>query len=176
MHVIIISGSAKNGKDNFVKFFMDHYEFKTVNWSTIDKVKKIAKKNFGWDNKKTNEARKFLAEIKKAWVNYNNGPFIHMSNKIDNHFEKLDENDKNNMIYFVHCREPYEIQKFKDKYKENCHTVLLKRDDREVPDNDADRNVGNYNYDKVIQNNGNKIDLQLEAVKYVDEIKNLKNK
>lgn len=174
MYVIIVNGAAKNGKDNFVKFFMDHYDFKAVNWSTIDKVKEIAKKNFGWDNKKTNEARKFLSEIKRVWGEYNNGPFNYMTNKIDNHFKKLNKKNKNNIIYFIHCREPYEIQKFKDKYKENCLTILLKRDDREVPDNDADRNVNNYNYDKIIQNNGNKIDLQLEAIKYVEEFKNLK--
>lgn len=174
MYVIIVNGAAKNGKDNFVKFFINNYDFKAVNWSTIDKVKEIAKKNFGWDNKKTNEARKFLSEIKRVWGEYNNGPFNYMTNKIDNHFKKLNKKNKNNIIYFIHCREPYEIQKFKDKYKENCLTILLKRDDREVPDNDADRNVNNYNYDKIIQNNGNKIDFQLEAIKYVEEFKNLK--
>jgi len=49
MKVLIINGSARSGKDQFVKLFKNIYSYKCINWSTIDKVKKIAKKHFGWD-------------------------------------------------------------------------------------------------------------------------------
>jgi len=79
--------------------------------------------------------------------------------------------EKKNFIYFIDCREPYEIQKFVDKYKKKCITILLKREDREVPDNDADKNVANFNYDFIIENNGNKKDLEKEAIKFIEKIK-----
>jgi hypothetical protein len=171
MKVIIINGSAQNGKDNFVKYFKKNYEYKCMNWSAIDKVKKIAKRNFGWNGKKTNEARKFLSEIKRIWIEFNNGPFEDIVKKISKHFLTLSEIDSKNIVYFIHCREPYEIQKFADKYGDDCVTLLLKREDRLVPDNDSDKNVDNYNYNFIIKNNGNKKDLEQESIKFIENIK-----
>lgn len=170
MKVILINGSGKVGKDKFVNFCMEKHK-NSVNWSTIDKVKKVAKKSFGWDGKKTNEARKFLSEMKRIWSEYNNGPFVYMVDKINKNQSGLNNKDANDFIYFIHCREPHEIQKFVDEYKENCITVLLKRDDREIPDNDSDRNVGNYKYDYYIDNNGNVEDLEKSAMEFLDKIK-----
>ena len=82
MLIIIISGANNSGKDNFVEFFMKHYEFKTINMSTIDRVKELTSKYFGWNGKKTEPARKFLAEMKRIWAEYNNGPFNYMNMKI----------------------------------------------------------------------------------------------
>lgn len=174
MFVIIVNGSSRTGKDNFAKFFMEQYKYKAYSWSTIDDVKEISKKNFGWNGKKTEEARRFLANIKKAWAEYNNGPFENMKNKINKHYSRLNKKNKDNVVYFIHCREPEEIQKFKDEYKENFMSILLKREDRTVPDNHADKNVDNYNYDKIIQNSGSKADLRIEATKFLEEIKNKK--
>jgi len=173
----MINGSGKTGKDNFANFFIKHYDKKALNLSTIDKVKKIALKDFGWNGKKTEPARKFLSEIKRVWAEFNNGPFEDMVKQIEAHYNKLNKKNKQSIIYFIHCREPKEIQKFKDKYGDECFTLLIKRDDRKVPDNDSDKNVNDYNYDKIVQNNGNKIDLELEAVKFVEEMREMiKNK
>lgn len=169
MRVIIINGSAKVGKDNFTMFFKRHYKHKCVNWSTIDKIKKISKRNFGWDGKKTDSARKFLSEIKRIWAEYNNGPFNDMINKISDHYSNLDKKEKGKFIYFIHCREPQEIQKFVQFYGEKCLTLLLKREDREVPDNLADKNVNNFNYDFIIPNNGSKKDLEKEVIKFLEK-------
>ena len=176
MQVIIINGSNSSGKDNFVEYFIKHYEFKAINMSTIDRVKELAKKYYGWNGKKTEEARKFLADMKKVWSEFNNGPFNYTTNEIKEHYDKLDKKEKKNFVYFVHCREPEEIQKFKDKYGDDCLTVLLKREERnekkQIANNHADMNVDNYNYDNIILNNGSKIDLELESVKFVEIIKN----
>lgn len=176
MYVIVINGSNQSGKDQFVEFFGKHYEFKSLNWSTIDKVKELASKNFGWNEKKTEEARKFLSEMKRIWSEFNNGPFIYITKKIKNHYSKLNKKDKSTVIYFMHCREPQEIQKFKDKYNEQCITILIKREIRternKIANNNSDLNVDNYNYDKIIMNTGNKMDLELESIKFVEEIRN----
>ena len=177
MQVIIINGSNNSGKDAFADFFAKHYENKCLNISTIDKVKDLSKKYFGWNGKKTEEARKFLSEMKRIWSEYNNGPFLDMVEQIKESQSKLEKKDKNGMIYFVHCREPQEIQKFKDEYGDKCSTVLLKREVRNekkaIANNDSDMNVDNYEYDKIVHNNGNKMDLELEAVKFVEEIREI---
>ena len=171
MKIIVVNGSASVGKDNFVNFFKKHYKYGSVNWSAIDKVKKIAKRNFGWDGKKTDKARKFLSDIKRIWIEYNNGPFEDINDKISKHLYKLDKKDQKTFVYFIHCREPEEIQKFVDKYGEYCITILLKREDREVPNNDSDRNVANFKYDYYFDNNGNKKDLEKSAIELIEKIK-----
>ena len=111
MKIVILNGSNQTGKTNFARFFKKHYEYKCINWSTIDKIKKLSKRHFGWDGKKTDEARKFLSEMKRIWVEYNNGPFNDMVEQISTHYSKLNKKDKKNFIYFIDCREPYEIQR-----------------------------------------------------------------
>jgi hypothetical protein len=175
MLIIIISGANNSGKDNFVEYFMKHYEYKSINMSTIDRIKELSLKYFGWDGKKNESARKFLAEMKRIWAEYNNGPFIYMNQRIKEHYSKLNKKERKNFVYFVHCREPEEIQKFKDKYKDNCLTVLLKREERtnrnKIAENHADMGVDNYDYDQIILNNGTKIDLELDAVRFVENVR-----
>lgn len=177
MIVVIINGSNNSGKDNFVDFFIKHYKYKSINMSTIDRVKHISKKYFGWDGKKNEKSRKFLAEIKKLWADYNNGPFLYMVQNIENHYNLLSKKNKENFVFFIHCREPEEIDKFKKQY-DKCITVLLKRNDRtdknKIADNHADMGVENYDYDLIVNNNGNKIDLELESIKFIEYIKNKK--
>lgn len=167
MKVIIINGSARSGKDKFVKFFADNYEHKCFNWSTIDDVKRISKKHFGWNGRKNNKSRLFLSEMKRIWAEFNDGPFRNMVNKISDHYNK--SGDENN-IYFIHVREPEEIKKFVEEYKENCITILLKRDDRKVPNNNSDKNVNNFDYDYIINNNGVEKDLEIESLNFLEKI------
>jgi len=171
MKIIIVNGSNNCGKDQFANFFKKYYEYKSVNWSTIDKVKKISKRNFGWDGKKTDDARLFLSEIKRVWSEFNNGPFEDMVQKIFKYNSNLSKSERQNVVYFIHCREPHEIQKFVDKYGIKCLTVLLKRDDREIANNDSDKNVANYEYDFYIDNNGDKKELEKQVLEFIETIK-----
>lgn len=172
--VIIINGSNSSGKDNFAESFIKHYKYPAVNVSTIDRVKELAIKYFGWDGKKTEPARKFLAEMKQIWAEFNNGPFLYTVSEIKKIESSLKKKDKKNLIVFVHCREPEEIQKFKDKYQEKCLAVLLKREERtenkKIANNHADMGVDNYNYDRIILNNGSKIDLEKQAIEFLESI------
>jgi len=174
--VIILNGSNCSGKDNFAESFIKHYKYTAVNISTINRVKELAKKHFGWDGKKTEPARKFLAEMKQIWAEYNNGPFLYSVNEIKQLESKLKKKDKKNLIVFVHCREPEEIQKFKDKYQEKCLAILLQRAERteqkKIANNHADMGVDNYNYDRIILNNGSKIDLEKQAIDFLESISN----
>ena len=163
MKIVIINGTATSGKDQFVNFFKKNYSYKCYNWSTIDKVKKIARKHFGWNGTKTEEARLFLSEIKRIWSNYNNGPFRFMIEKIEMNYRKLEDDDKSHVIYFIHCRESEEIQKLIEFYGDKCQTIFIKRNNVKVPDNKSDKNVKNYSYDYIIENNGDLNELENKA-------------
>lgn len=164
IQVVIINGHPKSGKDKFVWFckkYCKKMDIKIHNFSTVDKVKKAAKK-LGWDGEKTDEARKFLADVKRVWTSYNDGPF-------NTTVERIDKKYKENSIFFVHCREPKEIKKFATHYGESMITVYLDKPGH-IPDNTADKNVKNYNYDHYIDSNISDEELQESAIKWIDSL------
>ena len=81
------------------------------------------------------------------------------------------------VLCFVHCREPWEIQKFVDIL--GAKTLLIRRPEIEdsVQSNHADSEVFNYNYDFEINNDGTLWDLEKKAVNFILELgyKNLRN-
>lgn len=169
MKVIIINGTSKVGKDKFVKMFKyKHDDLRIKNYSSIDKVKSIAEIAFGWDGKKDEKSRKMLSDIKKAWSDFNDGPTYDILNKIKTDIKYSIDNkkDKEN-VYFVHVREPEEIDKIRNVYKEECKTLLIKRNisNDDIPNNYSDKNVDNYKYDYTIYNEDIK-DLEIEINKF----------
>ena len=60
--IVIINGTGGCGKDTFVSF-VSKYK-RVYNFSSIDKVKEIAKL-IGWNGGKTDKDRKFLSDLKK---------------------------------------------------------------------------------------------------------------
>jgi len=165
--VIIINGWGACGKDKFVKLFGRHIapDLEMENISTVDDVKEISK-FMGWDGKsKTEEDRRLWVDLKKAWTLYNNGI---MQNIVD-HIYVSDSN-----FFFVHCREPHEIQKFVDYYDTSaiqCLTLLITREGIEPPNNESDKSVMNYTYDHTLSNDGTLDDLYKKAGQYYDIIK-----
>ena len=141
--VIILNGLARSGKDSFVSFYSKYSKELIHNISTVDDVKEIAKA-MGWNGEKDDKSRNLLSDLKYLWTEYNDGIFKKMINFCLSH----------EGIVFIHCREPKEIQKFKDYFGEDCTTLLIKRENIEAPNNHADMNVYKYRYDKVVLNNG----------------------
>lgn len=168
MKVIVINGVGRCGKDTFVELFKKEYEYRCENYSTIDYIKQISADKFGWDGKKNDKSRKFLSDLKKLWTDYNNGPFNNLVDKIK-HNEKYFSSKNKDIIYFIHCREPEEIQKFVDYYKEKCITLLIERN-VDVPDNYSDNSVYNFNYDYTIENNGTIPELTKKAKLFITKI------
>ena len=157
--VVVINGIATVGKDKFIEFYEKHSPAKIINISTIDEVKSIAMK-MGWDGTKDDKSRKFLSDLKDLWTEYNDGIFKSVVDYI---------NKFHGVVIFVHCREPKEISKFKNKFKENCVTLLVKRECIHVPDNHADREVENYEYDMTLFNNGTLQDLEEKAIEAIND-------
>jgi len=172
MKIICINGGAEVGKDKFVKIFKEISTKRVKNLSSIDKVKSVAELCFGWDGKKDDKSRKFLSEMKKAWADFNDGPTKYLLDKIkiDTEYCIKKGKDVKNNIYFIHIREPHEIDKIKKIYGDDCTTILIRKDVDISPDNPSDKNVENYDYQHIIDNNGNINDLKHIIKKFIENL------
>jgi len=173
MKVVIINGAGGAGKDTFVTllrtYCMDKYEIK--NLSTITSVKEIAT-TMGWKGEKDNAGRAFLADLKRAWKSYNNGPVKEVMKDIAN-INLYEEICDKECIVFIHCREQLEIKEFVELFKKRkiiVRTLLIKRDGIEKFFNSADLNTDTGKYDYTIWNNGTIEELSIKSEEFLKEI------
>ena len=176
MQVVVINGAPTAGKDAFVKL-CQKYLLWCGNFSTVDFVKEIAAV-CGWDGTKTPENRAFLSNLKDLLTEWKDVPY----NKVEQavyRYEgeaKIYDFDSDDVLCFIHCREPQEIQKFVDRL--GAKTLLIRRPEIESnkQSNHADAGVFNYNYDYTIVNDGTLLDLEKKAVNFIVELgyKNLR--
>ena len=168
--VFIINGSGGVGKDEFIEAVQRNVDANYIveTYSSVDKVKKIAKLA-GWGGSKTEKDRKFLSDLKRITTEYNEMPLNDMMTFAENFMNSNANYDK---ILFLHIREPIEIKKAVEAFKKyNAETVLVVRDSVEhITSNDSDGSVFDYTYDIVIENNGDKNELEDSAVTFVNKI------
>lgn len=167
-HIFIINGSGGVGKDTFVGLVSTELndmlkKFHTVvNFSSIDKVKDIAKE-IGWNGEKTERDRKFLSDLKILTSEYCDMPFKSMKKKVSEFLK-----DETNRVLFLHIREPEEIERAVKEF--DAKTVLITRNSiKKITSNMADKNVFNYSYDFTIKNDGTIEDLRDKAVDFLQE-------
>lgn len=144
--VVIINGTGGVGKDTLCE--MAGRRFRVRNVSSITPIKDIARRYGGWNGEKDAKSRKFLADLKKLFVDYNDLPFQYICGEYDNFMAGEEQ------ILFVHIREGCEIEKFKRWVPGPCATLLIVRrmGDRAAWGNISDDNVDDYKYDYVYEN------------------------
>lgn len=164
--IFIINGSGGVGKDTFINFVSIELnnimkKFHTVvNFSSVDKVKEIAKE-IGWNGEKSEKDRKFLSDLKILTSDYCDMPFVSMKNKVDEFMK-----DEDSALLFLHIREPKEISRAAKEF--GAKTILVKSDSvKQITTNMADKNVFDYNYDLLIDNSGTKEDLKEIAKNFI---------
>ena len=170
MKIIVVNGQPRVGKDTFVNFCLDELGSWGMQCSTVDFVKEIAKE-CGWNGEKTPENRKFLSDLKDLLTKWDDVPYkkVMYEKKIwEFSFEGYGISTKD-CFFFIHCREPQEIQKFVDRV--GAETVLIRREsvENQEQSNHADAEVFNFNYDTVIENNGDLKELRDKAKKFLKE-------
>lgn len=173
--IVIINGSGGSGKDTFVYFCKNNLkekQIKTFNLSTIDLIKEMCTKYIGWDGDKSEKSRKLLSDMKMICKEYNNSPFVNVTNTICRICENCEDTRK---VFFVHTREPDEIQEFMQFFKtcENIKhvvTLLIKRDGCEITSNDSDRRVSEFDYDHIIENNENLKEFAYKSVVFTNSV------
>jgi hypothetical protein len=113
--------------------------------------------------KKGEKERTFLATVKQAWIEYNDGPFKEVLAEV-----AILERDYKYMshvkeIFFtVQVREIEEIQKLKDHFQDNFYSVLVVRDLVD-PQHITDEYVEDWDYDFVVSNNGSLEQLESQV-------------
>ena len=147
--VVIINGKGGVGKDTLCNIIGKKYAVKNI--SSITPIKEIAKIG-GWKGGKENKDRKFLADLKKLFIDYNDLPFLYLKKEMESFL--LNEYD----VLFIHIREIKEIKKFLQYTTEKgiaCKTLLVtrKEEKNKIYGNCADDMVEQYDYDMVYDNN-----------------------
>ena len=146
--IIVINGKGGVGKDTLCNSLSGRYH--VMNVSAIDPIKQIARQ-FGWNGEKDDRSRRFLAELKQAFIHYNDLPTEYLRDQTEEFLEGQAE------ILFVHIREADQIERYKQAvFPRRCVTLLVKRDAVDTGHlygNKADDLVENYSYDYVFENN-----------------------
>ncbi len=161
---IVINGAGGVGKDTLCELAAKH--FKVMNISSITPIKEIASL-CGWDGTKDNKARKFLSDLKNICVEYNDYPTVWAKSRYDEFLSSDDE------VFFVHIREPEEIEKFVAATSGKAKTLLVrggKRMSNEKYGNVSDDGVENYPYDYYFLNEST---LDVAEREFVELIKKL---
>jgi len=161
-NIIIINGSGQWGKDTFVHLVKKNCKYQIMNYSSVNKVKMIAKMG-GWNGGKTEKDRKLLSDLKLLFSEYNDMPYKDVVEVI------IIFNQNKCPLLFLHIREPKEIQRFVDNF--NAKTLLIANNNVEkIESNMADANVLNFNYNYVIDNSGTLDDLEQKAISFIKEM------
>ena len=173
--IVVLNGSSGVGKDTFAQFCSEYVDYCSV-ISTIDCTKAMARK-CGWKETDTDADRKFLSDLKRLTIEYDNIPFKNTVKEVNRrHMEILqicqllnvDQKDKTSLV-FIRCKEPDEIEKLVQHFK--AVTLLITRKGVDVNlTNESDANVLNYKYDFVIGNDGSLEDLKFLAKEFVERI------
>lgn len=161
-HIYITNGVARCGKDTFAKLLNEFVP--TIKYSSIDKVKSIAK-DCGWKGGKTEKDRKFLSDLKCLTSEYSDLPFKDIS-RVVNVFlsESLFK------VLLIDIREPNEIARAKKEFR--AETILIVNQNiPHITSNMADKNVYDYNYDWVVRNNGTINDFRETVKKFAKDRK-----
>ena len=170
MHIVVINGARTVGKDAFVRLCQKHLLW-CGNFSTVDFVKEVAA-ICGWDGTKSAKNRKFLSDLKDLLTEWNDIPYEKIKRAIYLYEEKalLYDFSSDDVLCFIHCREPKEIQKFVDKM--NAKTLLIRRPSVENvhQSNHADEQVLDYCYDYIITNDGTMEELETKAVAFLKKL------
>jgi len=161
--VIIINGNGGAGKDTLCGFAARHFSVQNI--SSITPIKKIAAEN-GWDGAKDGKSRKFLADLKQLFTDYNDLPNRYLVGEYHRFLES------NHTVLFVHIREGSEIDKFRACVDIPCVTLLVKKDFREdvVWGNASDDDVERYPYDYCYHNEKPFEEAETDFVAFLEKI------
>ena len=158
----ILNGVARSGKDS-VKYFMNYY-YPLKSISTVDIIKRICKE-LGWNGEKDDAGRLALSEFKDLSTKHFDHPFEYVKKSLS---EFKNQNNEYK-IFTVDVREPKDIKRLVDEL--GFKTILVRNNNiKHIPNNHADMEVENYQYDYIIDNNGTLDDLKLAVKSFLDNL------
>lgn len=171
MKIYIVNGYPGSGKTTFENLVKKiHKENYCFILSTIDPIKDAARV-LGWTDDKTSKGRAFLSDLKTLANKYNDTSFNYIKNEIrlikeDFNFWEIPDNE---VIIFVDCREPEEIERYRNEFDAKTILIINDKIKKDKFSNESDKNVENYHrYDIKIFNNYTLLELELSAKAFLD--------
>ena len=161
--IYITNGSGGNGKDTFAEFLSKYIS--VFKYSSIDLVKEMYE-TIGIDrNNKDEKKRKLYSDTKDMLTKYDDIPFKDITSIVSDF--------KNNQIeaevLLIDIREPKEIARAVEMF--GAEAILIRNPNVEkIESNHADANVENYEYDYIIENDGDLAQLKRVAKLFVCEV------
>lgn len=162
--VVIINGNGGVGKDTLCDFATESFSVRNI--SSVTPIKEIASMG-GWKGEKDAKARKLLADIKEAFIAYNDLPFLYIKEQYHEFLESDTEE-----VMFVHIREGEEINKVKKYIGTPCITLLITRtqQDEQCWGNPSDDNVAGYEYDYRYSNDKMLTEAKADFTTFLKEV------
>ena len=160
--IYILNGVGCSGKDTFVTYLSKYVS--TYKYSIVDLVKEVAK-HLGWDGSKTEKDRKFLSDLVDLATKYNDIPYKDVASIVRDFKNNLIEDE----VLIIDMRDPKDIARAVETF--GAETILIRNPNvRKIESNHADRDVENYEYDYIIENDGTLEQLKKVAEYFVREI------
>ena len=151
-----------SGKDTWASLLNKYIP--TYKYSIVDLPKEAAKV-LGWDGGKTEKDRKFLSDVMDLSTEYNDAPFKDVLSIVTDFKNNLIENE----VLIIDMRDPKDIARAVETF--GAETILIRNPNvGKIESNHADRDVENYEYDYIIENDGTLEQLQNVAEFFVREI------
>ena len=161
--IFITNGSAENGKDSFAEFVGKYIS--TYKYSSIDLVKEMFEVVGVSKKEKTEKKRRLWSDGKDLLTEYDDIPFKDVASIVTDF--------KNNKIeaevLLIDIRESEEIARAVETF--GAETILIRNPNAiKIESNHADRDVENYEYDYIIENDGTLEQLERVAKLFVCDV------
>lgn len=174
LKLVLISGKAESGKDTVAKIIENkvNNKFAVITPHIADKVKSIAKEDFGWDGIKDEKGRALLQLIgdggrqynPNIWINY----FLEFLNNLKESSTLVlipDVRYKNEVIKLVEWGNEKEIQVFRVRVERPNYTNKLTKEQRKNSSETDLDNCGFWDFkvinDSTLENLDKTVDKML---------------
>lgn len=161
--VFITNGGATSGKDSFAEALSKHVV--TFKYSSIDLVKDMLEFAGIPKEPKTEEKRLLYSDTKDRLTKYDDIPFKDITSVVVDFKDDRIDTD----VLLIDIREPEEIKRAVETF--GAETILIRNPRAEkITSNHADRDVENYNYDYIIENDGSLDELNAVAKEFAEYV------
>ena len=160
--IFVQNSVGGSGKDTWASLLNKYIQ--TYKYSIVDLPKEAAKV-LGWDGGKTEKDRKFLSDVMDLSTEYNDAPFKDVLSIVTDFKNNLLEYD----VLIIDMRDPKDIARAVEEFE--AETILIRNPNvRKIVSNHADRDVENYKYDFIIENDGTLEQLERVAKLFVCDV------
>lgn len=162
--IFVQNSVGGSGKDTWASLLNKYIP--TLKYSIVDLPKEAAKV-LGWDGGKTEKDRRFLSDIMDLSTDYNDAPFKDILSLVTDFKNNKDYAEYK--VLTIDMRDPKDIARAVETF--GAETILIRNPNVEkIESNHADRDVENYEYDYIIENNGSLEQLERVAKLFVCDV------